>query len=83
MSYDLISLHAQADRTDPFDLAEVLQEIPGDQRRALWENLTALLAESLLAYPMERWDGGMAGDSEDEVEVEVSLDLVKQLFFSS
>ncbi|XP_023694476.1 condensin-2 complex subunit G2 [Paramormyrops kingsleyae] len=68
-------IRQHADRTDPFDLEEVLQEMHGDQRRALWENLSALLAESLLAYPVERWDGGMAGDSEDEVEVEVSPDL--------
>uniref|UniRef100_A0A8C9SMU2 Non-SMC condensin II complex, subunit G2 n=1 Tax=Scleropages formosus TaxID=113540 RepID=A0A8C9SMU2_SCLFO len=63
------------DRADPFDLEEVLQEISQDQRKTLWGQLTPLLADTLVAYPIERWDGGLSDDSADEMEVEVSSDL--------
>uniref|UniRef100_A0A8C9QYR7 Non-SMC condensin II complex, subunit G2 n=1 Tax=Scleropages formosus TaxID=113540 RepID=A0A8C9QYR7_SCLFO len=71
----LTFLQQHEDRADPFDLEEVLQEISQDQRKTLWGQLTPLLADTLVAYPIERWDGGLSDDSADEMEVEVSSDL--------
>ncbi|KAG5850328.1 hypothetical protein ANANG_G00081060 [Anguilla anguilla] len=70
---NFIQLHK--DNADPFDLEEVLQELPKGQREALWERLTRLLVDTLAAFPMERWNNGMENDSEDEMEVEESADL--------
>ncbi|XP_061095489.1 condensin-2 complex subunit G2 isoform X1 [Conger conger] len=70
---NFIQLHK--DNADPFDLEEVLQELPKTQREVLWERLTRLLLDTLAAFPMERWNNGMEDDSEDEMEVEVSADL--------
>ncbi|KAJ8277591.1 hypothetical protein GJAV_G00077250, partial [Gymnothorax javanicus] len=70
---NFIKLHK--DNADPFDLEEVVQELPKDQREVLWEKLSRLLVDTLAAFPMERWNNGLEEDSEDEMEVEVSADL--------
>lgn len=56
----------QKERTEPFDVEEVVQEMPREQRLALWARLAALLQEG----PPEQWarggeertDVGAAGD---------------------
>ncbi|KAL4635297.1 condensin-2 complex subunit G2 [Arapaima gigas] len=68
-------LKQHRDRTHPFELEEVLQEMSRDQRESLWAQLTSFLADTLVAYPIERWHGGLSNDSGDEMEVEGSPDL--------
>ncbi|KAJ8010221.1 hypothetical protein DPEC_G00072750 [Dallia pectoralis] len=64
------------DTAEPFDLEEVLQELPKGQREALWARLVALLYDQLAAFPPERWDTGLGVDEEEnDMEVEVSPDL--------
>ncbi|KAI4879436.1 hypothetical protein NFI96_004440, partial [Prochilodus magdalenae] len=67
------------DGSEPLDLAEVVQELQTNQRVALWGKLSALLQHTLQAYPPERWITGLEGDSEDEMEVEVSAELTAEL----
>lgn len=47
----------QKDKAEPFDVEEVLQEMPREQRGALWRRLTSLLQDVLLEFPTERWEG--------------------------
>ncbi|XP_033849581.3 condensin-2 complex subunit G2-like [Acipenser ruthenus] len=63
------------DRSDPFDLDELLQEFPKKQKEELWENLGKLLTDVLLEFPMEKWNCEIDEDSADEMEVEGSADL--------
>ncbi|MGH0133617.1 UNVERIFIED_CONTAM: hypothetical protein FKN15_028477 [Acipenser sinensis] len=63
------------DRSDPFDLDELLQEFPKKQKEELWENLGKLLTGVLLEFPMEKWNCEIDEDSADEMEVEGSADL--------
>ncbi|XP_071768198.2 condensin-2 complex subunit G2 [Centroberyx gerrardi] len=68
-----IQLHK--DKTEPFDVEEVVQELPRDQREALWGRLASLLQDILLELPPERWEPGQgAEDREEGMEVEVSAD---------
>ncbi|XP_077410589.1 condensin-2 complex subunit G2 [Vanacampus margaritifer] len=57
----LVKLHK--DRTDPFDMEEVMGEMSRDQREALWGKLASLLRDFLLEVPPERWEEGMETDS--------------------
>ncbi|XP_056155721.1 condensin-2 complex subunit G2 [Lampris incognitus] len=41
--------------SDPFDVEEVVQELPWDQRAALWGRLATLLQHVLLELPPEQW----------------------------
>uniref|UniRef100_A0A3P8N6D9 Non-SMC condensin II complex, subunit G2 n=1 Tax=Astatotilapia calliptera TaxID=8154 RepID=A0A3P8N6D9_ASTCA len=50
-----IQLHK--DKAEPFDVEEVLQEMPREQREALWRRLASLLQDVLLEFPTERWEG--------------------------
>ncbi|XP_038853831.1 condensin-2 complex subunit G2 [Salvelinus namaycush] len=61
------------DTTEPFDLEEVLQELPKVQREALWARLVTLLCDQLAAFPQEHWDAGIEEDN--DMEIEVSPDL--------
>ncbi|KAM9417840.1 condensin-2 complex subunit G2 isoform 1-T2 [Salvelinus alpinus] len=61
------------DTTEPFDLEEVLQELPKVQREALWARLVTLLCDQLAAFPQEHWDAGIEEDN--DMEMEVSPDL--------
>lgn len=47
----------QKDKAEPFDVEEVLQEMPREQREALWRRLASLLQDVLLEFPTERWEG--------------------------
>ncbi|XP_068160430.1 condensin-2 complex subunit G2 [Antennarius striatus] len=49
-----IQLHK--DKTDPFDVEEVVQEMPRDQRQTLWRKLASLLQDVLQELPPERWE---------------------------
>ncbi|CAB1349467.1 unnamed protein product, partial [Coregonus sp. 'balchen'] len=53
------------DTAEPFDLEEVLQELPKGQREALWARLVTLLCDQLATFPPEHWDAGVEEDKED------------------
>uniref|UniRef100_A0A3P8TFG6 Non-SMC condensin II complex, subunit G2 n=1 Tax=Amphiprion percula TaxID=161767 RepID=A0A3P8TFG6_AMPPE len=46
------------DKTEPFDVEEVVQEMARDQREAMWGRLASLLQDILLELPPERWEEG-------------------------
>lgn len=62
----------QRDRTEPFDVEEVVQEMPREQRHDLWGRLETLLQDVLQDLPPEQWDRG----GEQGVEVESAVDSV-------
>lgn len=53
----------QKDPAEPFDVEEVVQEMPRDQRETLWGRLVSLLHDILLELPAERWQDDMEVDS--------------------
>uniref|UniRef100_A0A8C3AZ16 Non-SMC condensin II complex, subunit G2 n=1 Tax=Cyclopterus lumpus TaxID=8103 RepID=A0A8C3AZ16_CYCLU len=54
-----IQLH---DKAEPFDVEEVVQEMPRNQRLTLWGKLGSLLQDVLQELPPERWaQGGEEG----------------------
>ncbi|NXJ65941.1 CNDG2 protein, partial [Rostratula benghalensis] len=55
---------------DPFDLNEVLQELPRKQKEVLWERLTQLLTEILMENPVEAWQRVEDDERNDNMEVE-------------
>ncbi|XP_040921195.1 condensin-2 complex subunit G2 isoform X2 [Toxotes jaculatrix] len=65
---NFIQLHK--DKAEPFDVEEVVQEMPRDQREALWGRLASLLQDVLEELPPERW----AEDREEGMEVESAKD---------
>lgn len=71
-----IQLHKN--NSDPFDLNELLQEFPRNQKVLLWKQLKILLTDVLLASPVENWQQ-FDGDSDDEMEVEGAVDLKESL----
>ncbi|NXJ75515.1 CNDG2 protein, partial [Trogon melanurus] len=56
---------------DPFDLNELLQELPRKQKEVLWEKLTQLLTESLMENPVETWQRTEDDKSPDDMEVDI------------
>nr|DBA25095.1 TPA: hypothetical protein GDO54_012665 [Pyxicephalus adspersus] len=64
---NFIQLHKDA--SDPFDLEEVLQELPRKQKEELWQKLKTLLMDILVANPVESWHK-IDDDSDDDMEVE-------------
>ncbi|NXQ81329.1 CNDG2 protein, partial [Nyctibius grandis] len=56
---------------DPFDLNELLQELPRKQKEVLWERLTQLLTETLMENPVETWQRTEDNEINDGVEVEM------------
>ncbi|NXY81823.1 CNDG2 protein, partial [Alcedo cyanopectus] len=56
---------------DPFNLNELLQELPRKQKELLWERLTQLLTESLMEKPVETWQRAENAENNDDMEVEV------------
>lgn len=62
----------QKDRAEPFDVEEVVQEMPRNQRLTLWGKLGSLLQDVLLELPPERW----AEDLQECMEVESAADPV-------
>ncbi|KAG7224983.1 hypothetical protein INR49_014900 [Caranx melampygus] len=65
---NFIRLHN--DKADPFDVEEVVQEMPRNQRQALWKRLTSLLQDVLQELPPERWEE----DREEGMEMESAKD---------
>ncbi|XP_032360286.1 condensin-2 complex subunit G2 [Etheostoma spectabile] len=63
-----IQLHKN--KTEPFDVEEVVQEMPRDQRQTLWGKLASLLQDVLLELPPERWVQGR----DEGMEVESAAD---------
>lgn len=63
-----IQLHK--DKAEPFDVEEVVQEMPRDKRQTLWGKLVSLLQEVLQELPPERWEEGR----EEGMEVELAAD---------
>uniref|UniRef100_A0A493T066 Non-SMC condensin II complex subunit G2 n=1 Tax=Anas platyrhynchos platyrhynchos TaxID=8840 RepID=A0A493T066_ANAPP len=56
---------------EPFDLNELLQELPRKQKEVLWEKLTHLLKETLVEKPVETWQ--MTGDDENNDCMDVDI----------
>ncbi|KAF7213422.1 condensin-2 complex subunit G2 [Nothobranchius furzeri] len=56
-----IQLHK--DKTEPFDVEEVVQEMSREQRLALWRRLETLLQDVLLELPPQRWEEHMQQES--------------------
>lgn len=48
----------QKNKTEPFDVEEVVQEMPREQRHTLWGKLASLLQDVLQDLPPEQWDRG-------------------------
>ncbi|KAM6375228.1 condensin-2 complex subunit G2 [Alca torda] len=55
---------------DPFDLTELLQELPRKQKEVLWERLMQLLTETLMGNPVETWQRAEDDESNDNMEAE-------------
>lgn len=62
----------QKDKAEPFDVEEVLQEMPREQREALWRRLASLLQDVLLEFPTERWEGRREEPTADSVSKRIS-----------
>ncbi|OPJ85324.1 condensin-2 complex subunit G2 [Patagioenas fasciata monilis] len=56
---------------DPFDLKELLEELPRKQKEVLWERLSQLLTETLMENPVETWQKTEDRECEDDMEVEM------------
>uniref|UniRef100_A0A8B9S5R5 Non-SMC condensin II complex subunit G2 n=1 Tax=Apteryx owenii TaxID=8824 RepID=A0A8B9S5R5_APTOW len=56
---------------DPFDLNELLQELPKKQKEILWERLTHLLTQILMENTVETWQRAEDDESNDDMEVEI------------
>ncbi|XP_069815000.1 condensin-2 complex subunit G2 [Dendropsophus ebraccatus] len=69
---NFIELHKDA--SDPFDLDELMQELPRKQKEELWQKLKTLLADTLVASPVESWNR-LEDDSDDDMEVEGASDV--------
>uniref|UniRef100_A0A8C3PJS6 Non-SMC condensin II complex subunit G2 n=1 Tax=Calidris pygmaea TaxID=425635 RepID=A0A8C3PJS6_9CHAR len=55
---------------DPFNLNELLQELPRKQKEVLWEKLTQLLTETLMENPVETWKEVEDDENNDNMEIE-------------
>ncbi|XP_043397485.1 condensin-2 complex subunit G2 isoform X3 [Chelonia mydas] len=64
-------LQLHKDPFDPFDLNELLQELPRKQKEVLWERLTHLLTQILVENPVEGWRR-IEDESDDDMEIEES-----------
>uniref|UniRef100_A0A8C8S0Q6 Non-SMC condensin II complex subunit G2 n=1 Tax=Pelusios castaneus TaxID=367368 RepID=A0A8C8S0Q6_9SAUR len=63
-----VQLHK--DLVDPFDLNELLQELPRKLKETLWERLTHLLTQILVLNPVEGWQRIEDESDDDDMEVE-------------
>lgn len=71
--------HSQKNIFDPFNLNELLQELPKKQKEVLWERLTQLMTESLMENPVETWQKVEDNENNDHMEVEIVPEMVKIL----
>ncbi|KAK0137768.1 Condensin-2 complex subunit G2 [Merluccius polli] len=71
------------DKTDPFDVEEVLQELAQDRREALWGRLLELLQQVLLDRPPKGWEapgpepGGEAMEAEEHADPKQTVAVVE------
>uniref|UniRef100_A0A3P8TEB1 Non-SMC condensin II complex, subunit G2 n=1 Tax=Amphiprion percula TaxID=161767 RepID=A0A3P8TEB1_AMPPE len=73
---DFLRFIQRHDKTEPFDVEEVVQEMARDQREAMWGRLASLLQDILLELPPERWEeGGDEGMQEQSAADPVSLSV--------
>ncbi|XP_044533723.1 condensin-2 complex subunit G2 [Gracilinanus agilis] len=63
---------------DPFNLNELLEELPRKQKEELWERLKNLLTDVLLETPVDQWQRHEM-ECEDHMEIENGPDM-KQTF---
>ncbi|XP_034024077.1 condensin-2 complex subunit G2 [Thalassophryne amazonica] len=63
-------IHIHKDKAEPFDVEEVVQEMPRNQREALWGQMDKLLQVVLQELPPEWWEKG----EENTMEVTSSAD---------
>ncbi|NXW89316.1 CNDG2 protein, partial [Alopecoenas beccarii] len=63
--------YSQKNTFDPFDLNELLQELPRKQKEVLWERLSQLLTETLMENPVETWQKTEDHECKDDMEVEM------------
>ncbi|XP_035744298.1 condensin-2 complex subunit G2 [Egretta garzetta] len=54
----------------PFDLNELLQELPRKQKEVLWERLMQLLTDTLMENPVETWQRTEDVENNDDMETE-------------
>ncbi|PKU36202.1 condensin-2 complex subunit g2 [Limosa lapponica baueri] len=78
LSWDL-PLWLPKNAFDPFDLNELLQELPRKQKEVLWERLTQLLTETLMENPVETWQKVENDENNDNMETERAPEMVKIL----
>lgn len=71
------SKYSQKNAFDPFDLKELLEELPRKQKEVLWERLSQLLTEILMENPVETWQKREDRECEDDMEVEMVPEMVK------
>lgn len=69
----------QKNKADPFDVEEVVQEMPRDQKEALWGKLCLFLQDVLQKLPPECWEESNQARVEDGMDVESSADPVGPL----
>uniref|UniRef100_A0A3Q2XYN6 Non-SMC condensin II complex, subunit G2 n=1 Tax=Hippocampus comes TaxID=109280 RepID=A0A3Q2XYN6_HIPCM len=70
----LIQLHK--DRSDPFDIEEVMEEMSKNQREALWLKLASLLRDVLMEVPPERWEEAMDVETKHVMDIVAGVTLV-------
>ncbi|NWI19467.1 CNDG2 protein, partial [Crypturellus soui] len=66
---------SQKNTFDPFDLNELLQELPRKQKEVLWERLTHLLTQILMENPVEKWQRIEDDENDDDMEVEITPEM--------
>ncbi|KAM4027947.1 condensin-2 complex subunit G2 isoform 2-T2 [Anomaloglossus baeobatrachus] len=71
-----IEIHKNA--FDPFDLEELLEELPRKQKEELWQKLKTLLTDILGENPVETWNR-IIDDSDDDMEVEGASDMKRTM----
>uniref|UniRef100_A0AAY4CKQ6 Condensin-2 complex subunit G2 n=1 Tax=Denticeps clupeoides TaxID=299321 RepID=A0AAY4CKQ6_9TELE len=70
---NFIQLHK--DRSEPFELQEVLQELEVASRKGLWARLCKLLQDTVAACPPESWNAGPQEKAVEGMEVDGSSDF--------
>lgn len=85
VSVPLLCFVEQNDKAEPFDVEEVVQEMPRNQRQDLWKRLASLLQDVLQELPPECWEEnreeGMEVDSaKDPVSLPVTLCTVARIY---